>query len=53
MVNAYNCWSLNKHQETVEFVIGITPQDIISYISEAWRDVLVRNILYKIMVSLI
>lgn len=36
VVNASRCWSNYKHHETVKFLIGITPQGTISYISEAW-----------------
>lgn len=36
VVNASRCWSSYKHHETVKFLIGITPQGTISYISEAW-----------------
>lgn len=30
-------WSSYKHHNTVKFVIGITPQGTVSYISKAWR----------------
>lgn len=36
VVNAARCWSNYKHHQTVKFLIGITPQGTISYISEAW-----------------
>lgn len=36
IVNASRCWSSYKHHETVKFLIGITPQGTISYISESW-----------------
>jgi hypothetical protein len=29
-------WSSYKHHNTVKFLIGITPQGVVSYISEAW-----------------
>ena len=29
-------WSSYKHHNTVKFLIGITPQGVISYISDAW-----------------
>lgn len=35
-LNAARCWSTYKHHQTVKFLIGITPQGTISYISEAW-----------------
>lgn len=35
MLNAARCWSNYKHHQTVKFLIGITPQGTISYISEA------------------
>lgn len=30
------CWSNYKHHNTVKFLIGITPQGTVSYISKAW-----------------
>lgn len=30
------CWSNYKHHHTIKFLIGITPQGTISYISKAW-----------------
>ncbi|XP_050515047.1 uncharacterized protein LOC126890236 [Diabrotica virgifera virgifera] len=36
VVNASQCWSNYKHLETVKFLIGITPQGTISYVSQAW-----------------
>lgn len=30
------CWSHYKHHNTVKFLIGITPQGTVSYISKAW-----------------
>lgn len=36
LLNAARCWSNYKHHQTVKFLIGITPQGTISYISEAW-----------------
>lgn len=35
-LNAARCWSNYKHHQTVKFLIGITPQGTISFISEAW-----------------
>ena len=29
-------WSNYKHHNTVKFLIGVTPQDVISFISKAW-----------------
>ena len=29
-------WSNDKHHSTVKFLIGVTPQGVISFISEAW-----------------
>jgi hypothetical protein len=29
-------WSSYKHHNTVKFLIGITPQGTVSYISKAW-----------------
>ena len=29
-------WSSNKHHNTVKFLLGITPQGVISFISKAW-----------------
>jgi len=29
-------WSNDKHHNTVKFLIGVTPQGVISFISEAW-----------------
>lgn len=36
VINASQCWSNYKHHETIKFLIGITPQGTISYISQAW-----------------
>ncbi|KAJ8963021.1 hypothetical protein NQ317_006156 [Molorchus minor] len=36
LLNTAHCWSNYKHHETVKFLIGISPQGTISYISEAW-----------------
>ncbi|XP_044761286.1 uncharacterized protein LOC123318667 [Coccinella septempunctata] len=36
LLNAARFWSNYKHHQTVKFLIGITPQGVISYISEAW-----------------
>lgn len=30
------CWSNYKHHNTIKFLIGITPQGTVSYISKAW-----------------
>lgn len=30
-------WSSYKHHNTIKFLIGITPQGTVSYISKAWR----------------
>lgn len=35
-VTQQQCWSNYKHHHTVKFLIGITPQGTISYISKAW-----------------
>jgi len=29
-------WSNYKHHNTVKFLIGITPQGVVSFISDAW-----------------
>ena len=29
-------WSNYKHHNTVKFLIGVTPQGVISFISKAW-----------------
>ena len=31
-------FSSYKHHNVVKFVIGVTPQDVISYVSKAWGD---------------
>lgn len=36
LVNAAQCWSSYKHHETVKFLIGITPQGTISFISRTY-----------------
>lgn len=36
-------WSNYKHHNTVKFLIGITPQGVISFISKAWGEELVIN----------
>ena len=36
-------WSNYKHHNTVKFLIGITPQGVISFISKAWGAELVIN----------
>lgn len=36
MITQQQCWSNYKHHNTVKFLIGITPQGVISYISNAW-----------------
>ena len=30
-------WSTYKHHNTIKFLIGITPQGVISFISSAWH----------------
>ncbi len=29
-------WSSYKHHNTVKFLLGITPQGVVSYVSQAW-----------------
>lgn len=36
MVTQQQCWSNYKHHHTVKFLIGITPQGLICFISNAW-----------------
>lgn len=36
LLTQQQCWSNYKHHQTVKFLIGITPQGTISYISNAW-----------------
>lgn len=36
LVTQQQCWSNYKHHNTVKFLIGITPQGVICYISNAW-----------------
>ena len=36
-------WSNYKHHNTIKFLIGITPQGVISFISKAWGDGQVIN----------
>ena len=43
-------WSNYKHHNTVKFLIGVTPQGVISFISKAWVGESVTNILLKILV---
>ena len=31
-------WSSCKHHNTIKFLIGITPQGVISFISKAWGE---------------
>ena len=31
-------WSNYKHHNTVKFLFGITPQEVISFISKAWGE---------------
>jgi len=31
------CWSHYKHHNTVKYLIGITPQGAISFISDGWE----------------
>ena len=35
MAKAYT-WSQHKHHNTIKFLIGISPQGVISFISKAW-----------------
>lgn len=36
LLTRQKCWSNYKHHHTIKFLIGITPQGTISYISQAW-----------------
>lgn len=36
LITQQQCWSNYKHHCTIKFLIGITPQGTISYISDAW-----------------
>lgn len=36
LLRSAQCWSNYKHHHTVKYLIGITPQGTVSFISEAW-----------------
>nr|CAI5833775.1 unnamed protein product [Callosobruchus analis] len=36
LLKSAQCWSNYKHHHTIKYLIGITPQGSISFISEAW-----------------